>query len=142
MRGPRGALAALACAVSLAGLACVRASDVHPPPGWLAACDDASDAGYGAWGLIESRAPGRRRTLQGELIAVEIDSTYVLTTTGLETTLTRDLWDAVLVSCLDKHHHAVANHVGGLDWAEMKAFARFPQGLPAGVDPRTLEGRK
>lgn len=135
-RDTAATVAALVLAVAATG--CATRFDPHPPPGWLQPARVASREpnGFGAWCAL--RFQSRPKHVEGELISVDSDSVLVLTTDGLVARPTADLSYATFAI----GYYAIGqNQVKGLSRADrhrMQPFARFPQGVPAGIDPRTL----
>ena len=131
----------LAAAVVMAALGgCASGYELNPPPGWLPdfyVRANGRDA-YGAWCALHFDS-GPLRKVEGELIAVSADSVWVLSPDGLVAASTEHLVSGSFATYADASQ---ATHLSGQRWPEMSNFARFPQGLPAGVDPRRLAPKR
>ncbi len=153
MRGRDRAVAGcvvLVVAAALAGCAATR-DEFYVPPNWPAPARPGPGTGYGAWGIF-TLDPGGHERLTGELIAIGDDSTQVLTSDGLVVFATARVSDFQLATSRNRdgklaiEQAGVAKDTGSSLTAmpardelhRMRPYARFPQGVPAGVDPRAL----
>jgi hypothetical protein len=153
------------------------------PPGWLPEPSEAPPDLYGGWVVVWSSEAGRRQAAQGELIAVEEDTVFVLSARGLiaiprahitAATLTAYFPDTRRISgwgilgTLSTLSHgiglilsapvwiigstAAASSVSReprleypqQPWEVLRMYARFPQGLPEGIErsPLRPKGRR
>lgn len=136
---PRAAVAVLAVA-SLLTAGC--AGSVARAPAWLPVRHAIANFPYGAFADVEERAGSN---VLGELIAVESDSTYVLTEgRGLVALETRRI-TRIAVRAFQPPGGLIIVSAGGLtrgvegtQMKEVRSRARYPQGLPAELDRSTL----
>lgn len=68
-----------ACLASTLALAC---ASHNAPPGFLLSPQDAQASAYGGWIELTVRGDPKERRVQGELLAVTMDSVWVLTDKG------------------------------------------------------------
>jgi hypothetical protein len=128
-------LAAGVVIVALSG--CASRYELNPPPGWLPDMYVRAKGRdvYGAWCALHFDT-GQLRKIEGELIAVGADSVWVLSPDGLVAAPTEHVVSGSFATYADLSESTT--QLSGSRWPEMATFARFPQGLPAGVDPRGL----
>lgn len=147
------------------------------PPGWLAPPLEVSAPGYGGWIEVRARnGPGTTHT-DGELLAVDRDSVFVLTRAGVASVALGSLDRAKLTAyrsgqgslaawtilgVLSTASHGIVLILSAPVWMlvgtgaataesfvpqqtvrgpwldRLRAFARFPQGIPADLDRTTL----
>jgi hypothetical protein len=133
-REARARWAALALVMAAAG--CAAPAVTRIPPGWLPAPDDALEHadGYGAWASVGYRDGFHGQRLEGELIAADADSTWVLDEGRLVACRTRSIVHAHLFVAHVSGARDDDRLIGGGDWKRMRVWARFPQGLPPGLD--------
>jgi hypothetical protein len=130
----REAFAALLAAL-LFVVGCAASSESLPPPGWLPeASGPATSRGpWGAWVQLTRGSPLGRRHVAGELIACDHDSTWVLTAQGLVAVPNR--FTGVKVSTgANASGRIVSERPGTVTYRELQRWARFPQGMPPGMD--------
>jgi len=112
----------------------------HPPPGWVPAHKEAQGhrTGHGAWGTFAVHEAGREIEVEGELIAFGPDSVYLLNPDGLRVLPAADVGRAVfgLYYWSGGAMEIETVPAGRID--RMRTYARFPGGIPRGVDPRSL----
>ncbi len=135
-------LCVLVAAVALAGAwGCFVHSWPSPPPGWVPTHGEAQrhERGFGNWGLFEAR-DGRAQA-EGELIAIGVDSLYVLTPVGVRVLPTAGIERATFAEFYWSSGATKTTRVSGRDLVGLRRHARFPQGPPAGLDLRSLRPR-
>ncbi len=165
-------LAAAILAILGAGCASTTA-----PPGFLPTAQDSQRVGRGGWITASFGIGAEEFGVDGELVAVDKDSLYVLSDGGLDAVALSSIRKAKLMSyrsgsgepalwtllgTLSTASHGVGliitapvwilvgssiaagqSHAPELKrpehaWAELRAFARFPQGLPHDLDRDSL----
>ncbi len=163
-------------AVAVAGVACAKNT---APKGWLPTPTQAQSASYGGW--IELTYDQSERRTDGELIAVNADSVWILSesqvlviptagvkhgkltayeaqTGGLTTwavvgaistlsnggflIFTAPMWIIGGSLAVGGETRAPERKQPPLAWAELTPFARFPQGLPEGIELTTLQPKQ
>ena len=174
MRGPRarpvaGALLAACCLVGCAGSSA--------PRGWLPTAVEAQREAHGGWASLQVRGESRRAVHEGELLAIQADSVFILereaciglptakvvdatvmgydsnkgplarwTLMGTLTTpshgyfliLSAPVWiitGSILTGMQSRVSQAALTSA---NWERARAYARFPQGLPPGLDRASL----
>ena len=149
MRGRERALAraTLIAAAAAAGLVGCAGS-VPPAPAWLPSRQRVTASPFGAFAALRVEDSTRsQRVVMGELIAVEPDSTYVLTEDP----------NVGLIAVANEHivrfgirahqppggarvaaESQLTRGVGRAELARMQPWARFPQGLPPHLDRWSL----
>ena len=150
--GMRAALAALLVAAS-AG--CFAHGEPPMPLGrhGTAGPGGPGGDGYGAWVVIRTGS-GRADVIAGELIVCRIDSLWVLTEGGLRSAALERVRSVRLYAEFDGHGRVrevdvvpadEASIVGPPDGsiarareADLRPWARYPQGWPPGLDPSAL----
>ena len=149
---PHGATASRAVAARRAGVALLAvavllaagcAGSIAPAPAWLPVRHAIANFPYGAFADVEGRdAP---KNVLGELIAVESESTYVLTEgQGLVALPTRRITRIAVRTFRPPGGLFIVNAgplsrgVEGVRMKELRSRARFPQGLPPELDRSTL----
>jgi hypothetical protein len=80
MRGPRTLLRILLILPAVAAMGCASTT---APPGWLPIAEEAQSDVYGAWIEVACQDRSARGRVEGELIAAEPDSLFVLSDAGL-----------------------------------------------------------
>jgi hypothetical protein len=139
-------IAAMAAAATAGLMGC--AGNVPPAPDWLPARQQTAASPFGAFAALRVRDSRHdEREVMGELIAVEQDSTYVLTEDpSLELVA---LGNESIVRIGIRTHRpsggtiiATEAHltrgVGRAALERVRPWARFPQGLPAHLDRWSL----
>ena len=150
------------------------------PKGWLPNPKQALKDTYGAWIIAEYDSAEVRSIAEGEFIAIDSKSIYILNETGMiiipiiktrqvtlatykESGMVRTL---ALLGTLSTASHgyyagisfpiwllvgisnAAAESSSGIiksttgNWAEFSKYARFPQGMPKGIDIDTIRPKK
>lgn len=136
------ALAALAI-VALAHLGCAPASKA--PFGMLPDIRQAGADPYGAWATVTWH-DGRESTVSGELITVTDERLLLLN----DTTWTEVRTGAIQRFAVEPYrghveelepYSRLSRGVNAADLRKLARFARFPAGLPSGIDRRTLRSR-
>ena len=150
------------------------------PKGWLPKPNQALYDAYGAWLVVEYASAEGNAITEGEFIAKDLQTVYILNDTGLAkiprtkiTHVTLAVYKEqglirawAIVGTLSSASHgfyaaisfpiwlvtgisnAAAESRSGIvkssyiDWAEFEKFARFPQGIPEGIDLDTLQPKK
>ena len=150
------------------------------PRHWLPTADKAQQEAYGAWITVEYHTGSLERIAEGEFIAVNGESVFVLTSEKLVVIPQNQIKQGRLVTYDSKYEVlgiwtllgvlSTPSHGVGLiisapvwivlgsvitsgqsyepiettpahSWNELRKFARFPQGMPKGLDPKTLKGK-
>jgi hypothetical protein len=147
------------------------------PEGWLPSPKEALSDAFGAWMIVEYSSESGIKTAEGEFIAVEKNTVYLLTGISLEEipilkvqhvtfatykeTRIVGAWTFLGFLSTISHgyfaaasapiwlftgiYNASAESTGGITdsdfvvWDEIRKYARFPQGIPQGVDLRQLK---
>jgi hypothetical protein len=152
---PDGGLrAAWAVVLAAACAGCTALAEPPVPPGWSVATGPGGPGGegYGAWVVIRTSFINGG-ALAGELIACRFDSLWVLTESGLRSQALPGI-RSVRVYDVDANGHmrveeVVPDHPSSIASsressvapdrvAELRQWARFPQGWPPGLDPASL----
>lgn len=137
----RSARARLAWAALLAAACagCIMLSQSLPPPGWLGAPGPGGPGrdGYGAWAVVRT-GYGLGDVLAGELIVCREDSVWVLTGSGLQSRPLRRVYSVRVYKAADQRGHVDDELLTRPKAAELRPWARFPQGLPPGLEPAAL----
>jgi hypothetical protein len=110
-----------------------------PPAGWLGPPGPGGPGGdgYGAW--VEVRTGfARDDFVAGELIACWTGSVWVLTERGLRSVPFRSVRWLRLHRTGDTRRRTGAVDMKTVREAELRPWARYPQGLPRGFDAATL----
>jgi len=160
------------------------------PSGWLPPAQEVAREAYGGWILVDTAREARRgwyaagdsgsgTDVEGELIAVDPDTVFVMSRTGLVAVpkaavrratlvaydaqwgglagwavlgtlstvsnggfliLTAPLWIIVSTSATASRSRAPMVELGekGDRWEKLRLYARFPQGMPPGLDRGAL----
>ena len=127
-------------AIALAGCA---GGAMPTPPTWLPSAEAAADNPYGAWARLELFA-GDTRGLGGELVAAQDDSLFLFEGDSLRTIPADRLYRVHVLRDQGAQTRTVVfasggsarGRAGGLK--RLAVYARFPQGMPSGVDRTTL----
>lgn len=173
----------LCLCIPLAALA-LRCASTGAPRGWLPHAKQAQQEAYGAWIWVEYSRGSAKQTAEGELIAVERDSIFILTQASTQDTLVAiaeseielgrltayDAKDRLLAGWTAVGSLTTLSHGFGLlatlplwvvsgsiatvaqsfapveelpveSWDDLRKYARFPQGLPEGLDSRMLKSK-
>ena len=132
------------CAAGL--VAGCGASTMPEPPNWIPAGPQPHDDPYGSWAWVEFGDEGAP-TNEGELVAVQDDSIYLFQGDSLR------IIPAIKVTRVGVIRYRGATPIVERFWdgdnakdrarnlSRLSEYARFPQGLPPGVDPQTLRPR-
>ncbi len=150
------------------------------PKGWLPSPKQALKDTYGAWIMVEYDSAGVSTIAEGEFIAVDTTSIYILNETGMAIIpiiKTRQVTIATyeesgvirswaLLGTLSTASHgyyagisfpiwllvgisnSAAESSSGIiksiigSWKEFAKYARFPQGMPEGIDIDTIRPKK
>ena len=131
----RARFVAVLAAVAAAG--CASLGSPVPPRGWLRPyeVEVRESLGYGVWAAVFFKTQPRR--VEGELIAVDSDSVVVLTADGIRVRPTSELRQAG-VAVQIATGSTETDWISASDWSRMAKYARFPGGLPPGIEPRDL----
>jgi hypothetical protein len=163
-------------ALMLGSLMCSCAS-LHAPPGWLPPARSDQVDSFGGWIQLRTTSAAGSVDLSGELIALDADSLFVLSSAELRAVALNEIARAdviwydsearlaglwTVLGTLSTPSHGVGLIIsapvwiviGGLatsaqswqgrvkwpdkDWETIRAYCRFPQGLPPGIDRRAL----
>jgi len=167
--------------VAVAALAILGAcASTTAPPNWLPDASETQTLGFGSWISLAFAPDSQRLPVEGEFIAVEQDTVFVLTIRGLTGIHQADIsaaeltnyqpnagWLAVwtLLGALSTpshgyflvlsaplwiitgsvstaaQSHAPQKRFPRRSWVELRPYARFPQGLPPGIDRNRLRGK-
>jgi len=152
------------------------------PPGFLPTPQESQATAYGGWIEVEwGRGDPKHTWLsEGELLAIQHDSVYILTGRGPEVVATAEVRRAqltgydsqlgklaswTLIGTLSTASHGiwlvvsaplwvVTGSINGAKqsrapervyprarWEDLRSYARFPQGLPPGIDLAKLRGK-
>jgi len=151
------------------------------PRHWLPTAEEAQQEAYGAWITVEyNTTSSDKRIAEGEFIAVNGESVFVLTSEKLVVIPQKQIKQGRLVTYDSKYGVlgiwtlvgvlSTPSHGIGLiisapvwivlgsiitsgqsyepiettpvkSWDELRKFARFPQGMPKALDPKTLKGK-
>lgn len=151
------------------------------PSGFLSPPSETQSGVYGGWMAADYAVGKDKREARGELIAVQVDSVFILMEDGLtaipKATISKaklsvydseakllGLWTGVgalstlshgaglilsapswiiigSIATASQSHapHIVSSTFEEKLWEEIRKYARFPQGLPPGLDPRSLK---
>ena len=159
------------------GLACAKTS---APKDWLPTPEEAQAASYGGWIELTYREGQQDRPADGELIAVNADSVWLLNrkerlvlptvavkrgkltayeaqtgglagwtvggtvatvSNGVFFVFTAPMWVIGGSLATGAQSHAPERSSPPLKWADLAPFARFPQGVPEGMDFRSLRAK-
>jgi len=150
------------------------------PKGWLPDPKQALSDAYGAWLVVEYSSGEGTSIAEGEFIALDLHTIYILNETGMEkiptaktTQVTLAMYKesgmirfwALLGTISTASHgyyagisfpiwlivgisNAAAESSSGIiessfiNWTEFAKYARFPQGIPDGIDLNTLQPKK
>lgn len=116
------------------------------PRGWLPSLSTAQHESYGGWITVRYHTGDSGGEVHGELIAINPNQIFILTEQGfanisidsityMKLTTIRLSWNGEV----DKHRQMMYP-VKPLD--AFRAYARFPQGLPEGIDMQSLKPKK
>ena len=94
--------------------------------------------GFGGAARVYCESKRLRQVVKGELIAIGDDSLLVLTPTALEAIALESVTRVVLAMEINATGRQTLYFDPG-EWSGMRVYARFPQGLPEGLDPGTLK---
>ena len=166
-----------------AGLGCIfllviQCATVRAPSDWLPSLGEAEHQAFGGWLYILSGLRGQDLYLQGEFIADDVTSVYVLASDRVAVVPKAEIHQATLtiyksqagaagelaalgvVSTISHGWYAILSapiwllvgigvtatesYSGFLEypkvsWDELRKFARFPQGIPKGLDLERLK---
>lgn len=154
-------------------------SVVSAPQGTVPSRKELQTDAFGAW--FSGKQGTQKILVQGELVAIDGDSLFILMRDTLRAMLTSDfdtariivynteaktygIWTGILtgVSLLTGYYAALTlplslgigittyldekNRIHSFDhpphgWPEISKYARFPQGMPPGLDKRTLRSK-
>ncbi|HKQ56499.1 MAG TPA: hypothetical protein VJY35_01410 [Candidatus Eisenbacteria bacterium] len=170
-----------ACAALLAGCCLAGCAKSTAPKGWLSPAVDAQRAAHGGWLSLQMKGDSRRANHEGELLAIQADSVYMLehgacialpTAHVIEATLTAYeansglLAGWTLAGTLSTASHgawlllsapvwiitgavqsasesrAARTTIRSSNWEDARPYARFPQGLPEGLDRASLRSKE
>lgn len=168
------------CLCILPAAFALRCASTGAPRGWLPNAKQAQQETYGAWIWVEYSRGSTKQRAEGELIAVERDSIFILTQDTLvaiaesEIELGRltayDAKDRLLAGWTAVGSLTTLSHGFGLlatlplwvvsgsistvaqsfapieelpveSWDDLRKYARFPQGLPEGLDSRMVKSK-
>jgi hypothetical protein len=117
----------------LAGLALLMSGCARTiaPEGWLPKPSEIQSQAFGGWMEIEYASETGMKTFQGELIAVQDNNVYLLS----------PLYGLVVAGIASASAESQSGFLRYPDtsWQEIAKFARFPQGIPKGLDLKKLE---
>lgn len=112
------------------------------PKGWLPSVSTAQHESYGGWVTVRYHTGDSEGEAHGELIAIQPSQIFILTEQELThisiDSITQMKLTTIRLSkdtTLDKYRQ-MKYPVKPLD--EFRAYARFPQGLPEGIDIQSL----
>jgi len=143
------ALLAAACA------GCATFAEAPAPRGWLSPAGPGGPGadGYGAWVVIRGGSHGEGE-LAGELIVCRLDSLWVLTESGLRSRAMDRVRSVRVYKGVSQDGYVVSEDVVPVREAsitrpndssvardreaDLRPWARFPQGWPPGLDPTSL----
>jgi hypothetical protein len=172
----RNSFALILPAAGLVALAAGCAT-TSAPMGWLPEASSTQTEGYGAWIAVKGVSAGEKFRVEGEFIAVDRDTVFILSDLGLVALprnsvtaakltkyynniggltlwtvagivgcashglfalISAPLWLIVGVSSTAAQSYKSREKLDGDNWDQLAHFARFPQGMPAGVDREAL----
>ena len=165
--------ARLACAVLIAGGALAGCARSTAPKGWLPQAVDAQSEAHGGWLSFQVKG-GRRGTVhEGELLAIQADSIFILergawfglptsqvakatlmaydantgplalwtlggtlstASHGLVLIFSAPIWILSGTAATASQSRAPRTTFTPATWERARAYARFPQGMPEGLD--------
>ena len=123
------------------------------PKGWLPSVSTAQHESYGGWVTIKSHTRDSESEVHGELIAVDPSQIFILTEQGF-THISIDRITHVKLTTirLAKNFTLTTNNIDVNKRRQMmypvkpleefRAYARFPQGLPEGIDMQSFNPKK
>jgi hypothetical protein len=162
-------------AIALSGCASTGA-----PSGWLPKPEDAQAQAYGAWITVQHRTGEQIAQVQGEFIAAQADSVFVLSgqavvgiperqirgvrlaaydsqcgsltvwtivgalstaSHGYGVLVSLPIWLVVGSIATSAQSYTPIRSVPEQSWKDLKQFARFPVGLPDGLDRSRLRAK-
>ena len=116
------------------------------PKGWLPSLSTAQHESYGGWVTVKSHTRDSESEAHGELIAIDPSQIFILTEQGF-TNISIDSITYMKLTTIRLAKNVNVNTyrqmmypVKPLD--EFRAYARFPQGLPEGIDIQSLRLKK
>ena len=116
------------------------------PKGWLPSLSTAQHESYGGWTTVKYHTGDSEREVHGELITINPNQIFILTEHGftnisIDSIIYMELTTIQLSRNdeVDKHRQMMYP-VKPLD--AFRAYARFPQGLPEGIDVQSIKPKK
>jgi hypothetical protein len=150
------------------------------PRHWLPTADEAQQEAYGAWITVEYNANPSEIIAEGEFIAKNSDSIFILTpekfvaipqnqikkgklvtydskygvlgiwtllgvlstpSHGVGLIISAPVWIVLGSVMTSGQSYEPIEKYPSYSWNELRKFARFPQGMPKGLDPKTLKNK-
>ncbi|RKU06830.1 hypothetical protein C6503_25050 [Candidatus Poribacteria bacterium] len=116
------------------------------PKGWLPTVSAAQHESYGGWVTLKYHTGDSEWETHGELIAIDRSQIFILTGQGL-TNISLDSITYMKLTTVQlsgevgvDRYRQIMYPMKPLD--ELRAHARFPQGLPEGIDMQSLRSKK
>ncbi|MXV73110.1 hypothetical protein F4Z99_02395 [Candidatus Poribacteria bacterium] len=116
------------------------------PTGWLPSVSTAQHESYGGWISVKYHTGVSESEVHGELIAIQPSQIFIFTEQELTHISIDSITQVKLTTIRLSKNNSVDKYrqmmypVKPLD--EFRAYARFPQGLPEGIDIQSLRSKK